>query len=125
MPKVSSLRFSPTREIDSSHERRLEVGTVQSVAQSCLTLCDPVDCSMPGFPVLHHHPGFLKLMSIELEMPSTHLVLCHPLLLPSIFLNIGVFSNESALCIRWPKYWNFSFRVTQINFVTNTSCLFF
>ena len=51
----------------------------------------------------------LKLMSIELVMPSNHLILCHPLLfLPSIFLSISVFSNESAVCIRWPKYWNFS-----------------
>ena len=49
-----------------------------------------------------------KLMSTELMMPSNHLVLCHPLLLPSIFPRISVFSNESALCIRWPKYWSFS-----------------
>ena len=55
----------------------------------------------------------LKLMSIELVMPPNHLILCHPLLLlPSIFPNIRVFSNESALCIRWPKYWNFSFNIS-------------
>ena len=52
--------------------------------------------------------SLLKLISIELVMPSNHLVLCHPLLLPSIFPSIRVFSNESALCIRWPKYWSFS-----------------
>ena len=87
-----------------------------SVTQSCLTLCDPMDCSMPGFPVLHHHPGFLKLMSIELVMPSTHFVLCHPLLfLPSVFPSIRVFSNELALHIRWPKYWSFSFSITASN----------
>ena len=51
----------------------------------------------------------LKLMSIESVMPSNHLILCHPLLLPSTFASIKVFSNESALCIRWPKYWSFSF----------------
>ena len=54
--------------------------------------------------------SLLKLMSIELVMPSNHLMLCHPLLLPpSIFPSISVFSNESVLCIRWPKYWSFSF----------------
>ena len=57
----------------------------------------------------------LKLMSIELMIPSNHLILCWPLLLPSIFLSIRVFSNESALCIRWPKYWSFSFRISLSN----------
>ena len=55
--------------------------------------------------------SLLKLMSIELVMPSNHLILCRPLLLPSIFPSIRVFSNESALCIRWPKYWSFSFSI--------------
>ena len=69
------------------------------------TLCDPMDCSTPGFPVLHHLPEFAKLMSIESMVPSNHLILCHPLLLLlSIFPNIRVFSNELALHIRWPKY---------------------
>ena len=81
-----------------------------SVTNSCLTLCDSVNCSTPGFPILHYLLSLLKLMSIELVMPSNHLVLCHPLfLLPSIFPSIRVSSNESALCIQWPKYWNFSF----------------
>ena len=53
-----------------------------------------------------------KLMSIESVMPSNHLILCRPLLLPSIFPNIRVFSDESALCIRWPKYWSFSFNIS-------------
>ena len=57
--------------------------------------------------------SLLTLMSIELVMPSNHLILCHPLLLlPSIFPNIRVFSNDSVLCIRWPKYWSFSFRIS-------------
>ena len=56
--------------------------------------------------------SLLKLMSIELVIPSNHLILCHPLLLlPSTFSSIRVFSNESALCIRWPKYWSFSFNI--------------
>ena len=57
----------------------------------------------------------LKLMSIESVMPSNHLLLCHPLLLPSIFPSIRVFSNESALHIRWPKYWSFSFSISPSN----------
>ena len=57
---------------------------------------------------------YSKLVSIELVMPSNHLILCHPLL-PSIFSSIRVFSNESALCIRWPKYWSFSFNITPSN----------
>ena len=57
--------------------------------------------------------SLLKLMSIQLVMPSNHLILCHPLLLlPSIFPSIRVFSNESILCIRWPKYWSFSFSIS-------------
>ena len=60
--------------------------------------------------------SLLKLVSIELVMPSKHLILCHPLLLlPSIFHSIRVFSRESVLCIRWPKYWNFSFSISPSN----------
>ena len=80
-----------------------------SAIQSCLTLCDPMDCSTPGFPVHHQLLELAQLMSIELVMPSNHLILSCPLLfLPSISPNIRVFSNESVLCIRWPKYWSFS-----------------
>ena len=87
-----------------------------SVAQSCPTLCDPMDCSTPGFSVLHHPWSLLKLMSIELVMPSNHLALHRPLLLlPSVFPSIRVFSNESALCIRWPKYWSFSFSINPFS----------
>ena len=82
-------------------------------SQSCPTLCDPMDCSMPGLLVHHKLLDLLKLMSIESVMPSNHLVLCRPrLLLPSIFLKIRVFSNESDLCIRWPKDWSFSFNIS-------------
>ena len=59
--------------------------------------------------------SLLKLMSIESVMPPNHLILCHPLLSPSIFPSIRVFSNESALCIRWPKYWSFSFKTSPTN----------
>ena len=60
-------------------------------------------------------PSLLKLMSIESVMPSNHLILCHPLLPPSIFPSIRVFSNESVLRIRWPKYWTFSFNISPSN----------
>ena len=80
-----------------------------SVAQSCPTLCDPMNCSTPGLPVHHNSRSSLKLTSIESVMPSSHLILCHPLLLlPSIPPSIRVFSNESTLRMRWPKYWSFS-----------------
>ena len=87
-----------------------------SVAQSCPTLCDSMDCSTLGFPVHHQLPELLKLMSSESVMPSNHLILCHHLLLPpSIFPSIRVFSSESVLCIRWPKYWSFSFSISPSN----------
>ena len=89
---------------------------LSSVAQSCLTLCNPMDCSTPGFPVHHQLPGLLKLMSITSVMPSNHLILYHPLLLlPLIFPSIGVFSSESVLHIRWPKYWSFSLSISPFN----------
>ena len=87
-----------------------------SVTQLCLTLCYPMDCNTPGFPVLHHLPDFAQTQSIESMMPSNHLVLCRPLLLlPSIFPSIRVFPNELALHIMWPKYWSFSFSISPSN----------
>ena len=87
-----------------------------SVSQLRPTLCDPMDCSMPGFSVHYNSRSLLKLMSIESAMPSNHLILCHPLLLPpSIFPSIRGFSNESVLRIRWPKYWSSSFNISPSN----------
>ena len=83
-----------------------------SVTKSCLTVCHSKDCSIPGSPVLHYLRSLLRLMSIELVMPPNHLILCCPLLLPSIFPSIRVFSNELALRIRWPKYRSFSFSIS-------------
>ena len=75
-----------------------------------------MDHSTPGLPVCHQLLSLAKLMSIESVMPSNHLILCHPLLLlPSIFPSIRVFSNESALPIRWTKYWSFSFNISPSN----------
>ena len=84
-----------------------------SVAQSCPTHRDPMDHSTPGSLSISNSRSLFKLISIELLMPSNHLILCHPLLLlPSIFPSIGVFSNESVLHIRWQKYWSFSFSIS-------------
>ena len=89
---------------------------ISSVTQSCPTLCDPMDCSTPGFLSITNSQSLLKLTSIELVTPSNHLTLCRPLLLlPSILPSIKVFSNESVLCIRWSKYRSFSFSISPAN----------
>ena len=78
-------------------------------------LCDPMNCSTPGLPVHHQLPEFIQLMSIESVMPSSHLILCRPLLLlPPIPPSIRVFSKESTLHVRWPKYWSFSFSIIPL-----------
>ena len=83
------------------------------VTPSCLTLCDPMDCSIPVHLSITNSQSLLKLMSIKLVMPSNCLILCHPLLLlPSVFASIRVFSSESVFHIRWPKYWSFSFNIS-------------
>ena len=79
-----------------------------SVAKSCPTLRGPHGLQHTRLPYPLQSLSLLKFISIESVIPSNHLILCHPLLLPSIFPGIGVFSNESALCIRWQKYWSFS-----------------
>ena len=76
----------------------------------------PWTASMPGFRVLHYLPEFAQTHVIKSVIPFNHLILCHPLLLlTSVFPSIRVFSNESALCIRWPKYWSFSFSISPSN----------
>ena len=83
-------------DISNSNQIKMYV-QFSSVAQSCLTLCDPMGCSMPGLPVHHQLPQCTQLMSMELVMPSNQLILCHPLLLlPLISPSMRVFSNESA-----------------------------
>ena len=94
--------------------RLWEMVSVQfsSVAQSCPTLCDPMNRSTPGLPVITNSRSSPKLTSIESVMPSSHLILCRLLLLlPPIPPSIRVFSNESTLSMRWPKYWSFSFSI--------------
>ena len=83
-----------------------------SVAQSCPTLCDPMKRSTPGLPIHHQLLESTQLTSIESVMPSSKLILCRPLLLlPPIPPSIRVFSNESTLLMKWPKYWSFSFSI--------------
>ena len=83
-----------------------------SVAQPCPTLCDSMNRSTPGLPIITNSRSSLRLTSIESVMPSSHLILCRPLLLlPPIPLSIRVFSNEATLHMRWPKYWSFRFSI--------------
>ena len=87
-----------------------------SIAQSCPTLCNPIIAVCQASLSFTISQSLLKLMSVELVMPSSHLILWHPLLLlPSMFPNIRIFSKGSALCIRWPKYWSFSFNISPSN----------
>ena len=87
-----------------------------SVAQLCLTLCDSMGCSTQASLSITKSQSLLKLMSIGLMIPSNHLILCCPLcLLPLIFPYTELFSNESTLPIRWPKYWSFSFCISPLN----------
>ena len=89
---------------------------ITSVAQSCPMLCDPMDCSTPGFPV-HHQ--LLELTQTHVHQVSDAIQPSHPLssllLLPSIFPSVSVFSSESILHIRWSKYWSFSFGISPSN----------
>ena len=86
------------------------------VTQSCLTLCDPMDFSKPGFLSINNYQSLLKLTSITSVTPSNHLILCHPLLFPpSIFPRIRVFSTKSVLHIRWPKSWSFGFNISPFS----------
>ena len=87
-----------------------------SVPQSCLTLCDPMDWSTPASLSITNSWSLGKLKFVMSVMPSNHLILCHPLLFPSsIFPSIRFFSDESVLCIRWPKYWSLSFSISPSN----------
>ena len=91
----------------------LAFSSVQSLSH--VRLCDPMECSTTDFPVHHQLPELAQTHAHKLVMPSNHLILCHPLLLPSVFPSIRVFSNESVPCIRWKKYWSFSFSISPSN----------
>jgi len=118
MHGLNLQRFIITQfsKVKSMSTTKMESQFQFSSIQSCPTFCDPMNCSAPDLLSTTNSWSFPKLMSIELVMPSNHLILCHPLLLlPSIFPSTRVFSNEAALCIRWPKYWSFSFNISPSN----------
>ena len=100
----------------TSNHNRSPANQFSSVAQSRLTLCDPMNRSTPGTLSITSSRSLLRPMSIESMMPSNHLILCRPLLfLSPVPPRIRVFSNELTLCMRWPKYWSFSFSISPSN----------
>ena len=114
--KVMSLLFNMLSNLVITFLPRSQFSSVSSVAQSCPTLCDPMNCSTPGLPVHHQLPEFTQTHAhrvgdaIQLSHPLSSL-----LLLPPIPPSIRVFSNESTLPMRWPKYWIFSFSISPSN----------
>ena len=87
-----------------------------SIAESCLILCNPMDCSMPGFPIHHHLPESAQTHVHRVGDVIHHFILYYPLLLlPSVFPSFRVFSNESVPCIKWPKYGSFTFSISPSN----------
>ena len=123
MLKTNPLKSTIIRSLETFQNQELfvfikivlPVVVCCSVAKLCPTLCDPMDCTMPGFCVLHHLLEFAQFISIESVIPSNHLILCHSLLfLPSIFPGIRVLSSESALHLKWPKYWSFSIHCSRV-----------
>ena len=107
-------RKAPGENLEKS-QRSFLVSSVQSLSR-VLLFVTPWTAARQASLSITNSWSLLKLMSIESMMPSNHLILCHPLLLlPSIFASIRVFSNKSVLCIRWPKYWSFSFNISPSN----------
>ena len=115
MPRGKQDHRNP-RSCTGSLESTLQNHQGNSVAQLCPTVCNPMDCSMPGLPIHHQLP---KLAQTQGHRAGDAMQPSHPLspllLLPSIFPSIRIFSNESALCIRWPNYWSFSFNISPSN----------
>ena len=94
---------------------KLGINQFSSITRSCPTLVTPWTAASQASLSITNSWSLFKLISIKSVMPSNHLILCCPLLLPSIFLSLRVFSNESTLCMRWPKYWSFSFSISPSN----------
>ena len=108
-------RISLIREVRNAERKENSVSSVQSLSRVRL-FATPWTAACQASLFITNSRSLLKFMSIELVMPSNHLILCHPLLLlSSIFPRIRVFSNESVLHIRWPKYWSFSFNISPSN----------
>ena len=111
---LSSVQFSHSVISDSCDP--MNCNSVQFSRSVMSDSCDPMNRSVPGHPVHHQLPEFTQTHPIELVMPSSHLILCHHFLLPpSLLPSIRVFSSESTLRMRWPKYWSFSFSISPSN----------
>ena len=117
-----SWHFTGGSDQDHPQEKEMQKGKIavwvqfSSVALSCPTFAAPWTAACQSSLSITNSRSPPKLMTTELVMPSNHLILCHPLLLlPSIFPSTRVFSNESALLIRWPKHWSFSFNISPSN----------
>ena len=116
MSSILSLNFKVPCNDKYNDNIKIRIVQCSSVAQSCLALCNPMNSSTPGFPVHHQLPESSQSHVHRVSEPSSHLILCLALLLlPSIFPSIRVFSKESALHIRWPEYWSFSFSISPSN----------
>ena len=111
--QADSLPFEPP---EKPPHNSIYLVQFRSVSQSCLTLCNPMTAVRHTSLSITNFLNLLKLMSVESVMPPNHFILCRPLLLlPSIFPSIRVFSSQSVLCIRWPKYWSFSLSISPSN----------
>ena len=110
----SLAAYSPWSHKESENTEQL---SLNSVAQSCLTLCDPMDCCTPGLPVHHQLLEFTQthVQWVGDAIQPSHPLFCPLLLPPSIFPGVRDFSDESVLCISWPKYWSFSFSISPSN----------
>ena len=113
-PQESVSTFNIISNIHIDMKKAIK-NSVSSVSQSCPTLWIPWTAACQASLFITNTQSLLKLISIESVMASNHLILCHPLLLPSVFPSIRVFFNESVLCIRLPKYWSFSFSISPSN----------
>ena len=111
---VGQRRFKKIFGDCGALERSVQFSSVQLLSHVWLFVTPWITARRTSLSIMNSQSS-LKLMSIELVMPSNHLILCHTLLLPSIFPSIRVFSNESVLHVRWPKYWSFSFSISPSN----------
>ena len=107
--QLTKWKTDPHSYFTSSFLTTCSVDQFSSIAQSCQTLCNPMYCSIPGLSVHHQLPELAQTHVHRLVMPSNHL--CRPLLLPSVFPSIRIFSNDAVLCVRWPKHQSFQWKL--------------
>ena len=119
---VKSREYQIKRQLHSPPQPRFILLLFCSVAQSCPTLCDPMNCSTQASLSITNTQSSLRLTSIESVMPSSPLILGYPILLPPTPPSIRVFSNESTFRMRWPKYWSFSFSIIPSKLIPGLIC---